>query len=120
ASAVPYQGSVLGHHVVLNYIDSNGKHCTLQGMPEQKFDRNAAKAFRSGQCGLPNGFSSGAAEEIEISSDRSMLLGLRATWRSTQDTPREMPPHVPNESIAHDCVVCRACFLDRDFSRAAS
>lgn len=43
ATAVPYQGSVLGHHVVLNYIDSNGKHYTLQGMPEQKFDRNAAK-----------------------------------------------------------------------------
>jgi hypothetical protein len=43
ATAVPYQGSVLGHHVVLNYIDSNGKHYTLQGMPEKKFDHNAAK-----------------------------------------------------------------------------
>ncbi|MBA2399325.1 MAG: hypothetical protein H0V72_11600 [Bradyrhizobium sp.] len=43
ASAIPYQGSVLGHHIVLNYIDSDGEHYTLQGMPEHKFDRNAAK-----------------------------------------------------------------------------
>ncbi|CAN7428042.1 hypothetical protein LJR220_003845 [Bradyrhizobium sp. LjRoot220] len=43
ATALPYQGAVLGHHVVLNYVDSNGKHHTLQGMPEQKFDRNATK-----------------------------------------------------------------------------
>ena len=43
ASAIPHQGSVLGHHIVLNYIDSDGKHHTLQGMPEHKFDRNAAK-----------------------------------------------------------------------------
>lgn len=43
ATALPYQGAVLGYHVVLNYVDSNGKHHTLQGMPEQKFDRNATK-----------------------------------------------------------------------------
>jgi hypothetical protein len=43
ATAVPYQGSVLGHHIVLNYVDSDGQHYTLQGMPEHKFDRNAAK-----------------------------------------------------------------------------
>jgi hypothetical protein len=43
ATAVPYQGSVLGHHIVLNYIDSDGKHYTLQGMPERGFDHNAAK-----------------------------------------------------------------------------
>jgi hypothetical protein len=29
---VPYQGSVLGRHIVLNYIDSNGVHHTLQGV----------------------------------------------------------------------------------------
>jgi hypothetical protein len=34
ATALPYQGAVLGHHIVLNYIDSNGKHHTLQGVPE--------------------------------------------------------------------------------------
>ncbi|MBR1282267.1 hypothetical protein JQ597_09495 [Bradyrhizobium sp. AUGA SZCCT0177] len=43
ASALPYQGAVLGHHIVLNYIDSEGKHHTLEGVPEQKFDRNVAK-----------------------------------------------------------------------------
>jgi hypothetical protein len=31
ASALPYHGAVLGHHVVLNYIDSNGVHHTLEG-----------------------------------------------------------------------------------------
>jgi hypothetical protein len=30
ATAVPYQGSVLGRHIVLNYIDSNGVHHTLR------------------------------------------------------------------------------------------
>ena len=43
ATALPYQGSVLGHHIVLNYIDSNGIHHTLQAMPEHKFEHNAAK-----------------------------------------------------------------------------
>ena len=40
ASALPYQGTVLGHHVV---FDANGQHHTLQGMPEHSFDRNVAK-----------------------------------------------------------------------------
>jgi hypothetical protein len=34
ATAVPYEGTELGHHVVLNYIDSDGVHHTLQGVPE--------------------------------------------------------------------------------------
>jgi len=29
ATAMPYQGSVLGHHIVLNYIDSKGDHHIL-------------------------------------------------------------------------------------------
>jgi hypothetical protein len=43
ATAVPYQGSVLGHHIVLNYIDSNGVHRTLQGVLEHRFDHNIDK-----------------------------------------------------------------------------
>jgi hypothetical protein len=43
ATAVPYQGSVLGHHIVLNYIDANGAHHTLQGTPEHKFAHNIDK-----------------------------------------------------------------------------
>jgi hypothetical protein len=43
ATAVPYQGSVLGHHIVLNYVDSDGYHHTLQGVPETKFDHNIDK-----------------------------------------------------------------------------
>jgi len=44
ATAVPYQGSTIGHHIVLNYIDSNGKHQILQGKPEEKHEHNASKA----------------------------------------------------------------------------
>ena len=43
ATAVPYEGSVLGHHIVLNYIDSDGVHHTLQGTPENKFEHNIDK-----------------------------------------------------------------------------
>jgi hypothetical protein len=43
ATALPYHGAVLGHHIVLNYIDANGGHHTLEGVPEQKFNRNAEK-----------------------------------------------------------------------------
>jgi hypothetical protein len=43
ATAVPYQGSVLGRHIVLNYIDSNGVHHTLQGVPENPIDHNFGK-----------------------------------------------------------------------------
>jgi hypothetical protein len=43
ATSLPYLGSVLGYHTVLNYIDSNGKHHTLQGIPEHGFEHNFAK-----------------------------------------------------------------------------
>ncbi|WP_152535698.1 hypothetical protein [Bradyrhizobium sp. Ai1a-2] len=43
ATAVPYQGSVLGRHVVVNYIDSDGNHHTLEGVPQHKFDHNIGK-----------------------------------------------------------------------------
>ena len=43
ATTVPYRGDTLGHHAVLNYIDVNGNHYTLDGVPERKFDRNAEK-----------------------------------------------------------------------------
>jgi hypothetical protein len=43
ATAVPYQGSTIGHHIVLNYVDSDGKRHTLQGMPERPHRRNVGK-----------------------------------------------------------------------------
>jgi hypothetical protein len=43
ASAVPYQGSTIGHHIVLNYVDSDGKHHTLDGKPERPHRRNVDK-----------------------------------------------------------------------------
>src|SRR5438552_4428441 len=49
ATAVPYQGSVLGHHIVLNYVDSNCHHHTLQGVPERRFDHNLDKLWAFGQ-----------------------------------------------------------------------
>jgi hypothetical protein len=33
----------LAHHIVLNYIDANGKHHTLEGVPERKFNHNVEK-----------------------------------------------------------------------------
>ncbi|MBV9064276.1 MAG: hypothetical protein JO004_00725 [Methylobacteriaceae bacterium] len=44
ATAVPYMGSSIGHHIVLHYMDSRGVHHTLQGMPEHRFEHNIAKA----------------------------------------------------------------------------
>ena len=43
ATAIPYQGSTLGHHIVLNYIDVNGEHYTLQGVPENPLQHNIDK-----------------------------------------------------------------------------
>ncbi len=43
ATAVPYEGSVLGHHIVLNYVDSDGLHHTLQRVPEHRFEHNIDK-----------------------------------------------------------------------------
>jgi hypothetical protein len=45
ATAVPYQRSVLGHHIVLNYVDSDGYHHTLQGVPEHRFEHNIDKLW---------------------------------------------------------------------------
>ena len=41
ASAIPYQGAVFGHHIVLNYIDTEGKNYTLEGMPEHQLHHAA-------------------------------------------------------------------------------
>jgi hypothetical protein len=49
ATAVPYQGSTLGHHIVLNYIDANGNHYTLQGIPKHGFEHNVDKALAFGR-----------------------------------------------------------------------
>jgi hypothetical protein len=43
ATSIPYQGTTLGHHVVLNYVDADGKHYTLQGVPEHPFQHNVDK-----------------------------------------------------------------------------
>jgi hypothetical protein len=41
---MPYLGSPRAHHVVVNYVDSNGVHYRLQGLPERTFEHNIEKA----------------------------------------------------------------------------
>ena len=57
ATAAGANGVVLGSHTVLNYIDSNGLHHTLEAQPEVKFSNSFEKgrAFISEEI-----FSSGA------------------------------------------------------------
>src|SRR3954451_19238753 len=43
ASATNANGIVLGSHIVLNYIDSNGLHHTLEAVPEVKFSNSVEK-----------------------------------------------------------------------------
>lgn len=79
AKAVPYQGTTFAHHAVLNYIDSNGNHYTLEGMPERKFNRNAEKllaalreeVLSSGANNTDSRFQRLQAESREIKSNRA-------------------------------------------------
>jgi hypothetical protein len=80
ATAVPYEGSVLGHHIVLNYIDSNGDHHTLQGVPEHRFDHNIDKlaAFvreemlSNGTNNTDSSFQRLRVEPAKVNSDISL------------------------------------------------
>jgi hypothetical protein len=57
ATAVPYQGSTIGHHIILNYVDSDGKRHTLEGKPEHKYRRNVNKVGAFIADGVrPDGF----------------------------------------------------------------
>jgi len=44
ATAMPYLGMPRAHHVVVNYIDSDGVHSRLQGVPAHRFEHNFEKA----------------------------------------------------------------------------
>ena len=74
ASAVPHVGTPIAHHVVINYVDSNGNHYTLQGIPQHKFEHNAekARAFLSEE-----GLSSGE-ENTDSPFGRLQAIGLRS------------------------------------------
>jgi hypothetical protein len=56
ATAMPYAGWTFGHHIVLNYIDAEGNHHTLQGVPEHPFRHNLGKL---GAFSQEEGFSDG-------------------------------------------------------------
>src|SRR5229473_1043252 len=101
ATAVPYQGSVLGRHIILNYIDSNGFHHTLQGSPEHRFEHNLDKlgAFSSEEMfsnGENNTDSPFQRLQAKASRDRDVSLNqphtivaegddLRSRWALMQD-----------------------------------
>jgi len=101
ATAVPYQGSVLGHHVVLNYIDSSGNHFTIEGVPQHKFDHNLGKlgAFLREE-GLSNGVDNqdspfgrlqvrtGSGSKDALGGPQTMIAegnGLRDRWNRMLD-----------------------------------
>jgi hypothetical protein len=48
----------LGHHIVLNYVDSNGDHYTLQGVPENKFDHDLHTLMAFSDANVPRMLSS--------------------------------------------------------------
>jgi hypothetical protein len=79
ASSLPYHGAILGHHVVLNYIDANGRHYTLEGVPEQRVDRNAAKfvAFLREE-GLSDGVRNTDSPFRRLKSRQGQGVGERA------------------------------------------
>lgn len=88
ATAVPYQGTTLGHHALLNYIGSNGNHYTLGGLPERKFYRNAEKAIAF----LREELLSNGASNTDSSFQRLRAKSLKV------DTGR--PPNGPHTMIA--------------------
>lgn len=60
ATAIPYVGSSMGHHIAIHYIDSDGNHRTLQGIPENRFDHNLGKF---GAFVREEGWSNGASNQ---------------------------------------------------------
>jgi hypothetical protein len=109
ATAVPYQGSVLGHHIVLNYIDSNGDRHTLQGVPENPFVHNIEKlwafireeALSDGANNRDSPFRrlqaketfSEAASEVSLNQPHTMVAegdDLSSRWALMQDFADEV------------------------------
>src|SRR5689334_23622890 len=106
ATAVPYQGSALGHHVVINYVVANGLHHTLQGIPEHSFEHNADKlgAFLQEEM-LSDGVNNrdspfrrlqaheGIARAVEATQPFSLIAegnNLRPQWDAMNRFAREV------------------------------
>jgi len=124
---------VLGHHIVLNYIDAEGKHYTLEGVPEHKFDRNFAKlsaAFQeevlsSGTKNTDSPFKRLRAEKRDVrlaSRLPSTLIAegddLRSQWERMTDfgdevnsTGYEYRPYSQNSNSFAAGALKRAGFL---------
>ena len=104
ASAVPYQGSTIGHHIVLNYVDLNGNHHTLQGMPEHPHRRNVRKvgAFIAdgvrpdglGIVGPPFGRLQSRPDEGKTSDGPRTMIAegddLRSQWAGMKEFGEEV------------------------------
>jgi hypothetical protein len=104
ATAVPYQGTVLGHHIVLNYIDSNGQHHMLQGVPERRFDHNIDKLIA---------FSSGEWASHDPEKGDSPFQRLRAR---PEVTDSEDPQNQPHTMVAEGDDLSSRWALMKDFA----
>src|SRR5712691_1187559 len=104
ATAVPYQGSVLGRHIVLNYIDSNGIHHTLQGMPKHKFDHNIGKL--------------GAFVREEVFSDGKNNLdsAFQRLMADPERKDRDVSPNQPHTMVAEGDDLSSRWALMQDFA----
>jgi hypothetical protein len=83
ATAMPYTGWPIARHVVVNYVDTNGVHHRLQGVPARSFAHNLEKgrAFLQEQAfsnGLKNTDSSFGRLKAHQSSAESAQSGLGA------------------------------------------
>ncbi|MEH2625527.1 hypothetical protein V1292_003582 [Bradyrhizobium sp. AZCC 1719] len=86
ATAIPYRGTTWAHHAVLNYIDSEGNHYTLEGVPERKFNRSIEKLLAAAGEEV---FSSGA----DNTDSRFQRLRAESKWVRSNGTvsgPRTM------------------------------
>jgi hypothetical protein len=102
ATSIPYQGSTLGHHVVLNYVDADGHHHTLQGGPENPFQHNMSKLMAFLQ---EEGLSDG------VNNTDSPFGRLIAVEKDTDNSPNQ-----PYTMIAEGDDLSPHWALMRDFA----
>jgi hypothetical protein len=104
ATAVPYQGSTLGHHIVLNYIDADGYHHTLQGVPQNRFGHSLDK------------LSASAREELlsdGVNNTDSPFGRLRV---DPEQTDSDIPPSQVHTMVAEGDDLRAQWALMRDFA----
>jgi hypothetical protein len=97
---------VIGRHIVLNYIDSNGVHHTLQGVPEKPIDHNLGKrgasireeVFSDGANNIDSRFKrlqakAGIVPDVSLNQPHTMVAegdDLSSRWALMQDFADEV------------------------------